>query len=221
MKNKISNTHLPIEYWENEFRNGWKNGHKPDQHLLAFLKRYGPKEPALDVGCGDGRHLVLMAQMGYQMTGLELTKHGIKTTLKKLQALELTSNVTQGDFHHLPFKDASFKTIISIQALHYNDWEGAEKSFSEIARVLKTDGYFFFRARSEKGHWRPSDEAIVDKGITRREYRGPEKFVVIVHDYTLSELEELAQKNSMKIIEAHDEDCEGMPGQWNVVFEKM
>lgn len=35
--------HLPIEYWENEFKNGWKNGHKPNCHLLSFLKRYEPK----------------------------------------------------------------------------------------------------------------------------------------------------------------------------------
>lgn len=159
--------------------------------------------------------------MGYNVTGLELTENGINNTLAKLEALDLTAKIIQGDFHQLPFPKESFEAVISIQALHYNDWHGAEKSFNEISRVLKTGGYFFFRARSEKGHWRPSDEVVPDKGITRREYRGPEKFIVVVHDYTLSELEELAQKNSLKILEAIDEDCEGRPGQWNVVFQKL
>lgn len=217
----ISIAHLPLEYWENEFKNGWKNGHKPNNHLLNFLKLYQPGKSILDIGCGDGRHLVIMAMMGYRMTGLELTENGILTTRKKLDDLDLVSHIVKGDFHYLPFKDASFDAIISIQALHYNDWAGATKSFSEISRVLKKGGYFFFRARSDKGHWRPSDEVIPDKGITRREYRGPEKFVVIVHDYTFSELRELAQKNYMQIIEALDEDNEGQPGQWNVVFKKL
>lgn len=216
-----NNAHLPIDYWENEFKNGWKNGQKPSIQLLNFLKRYEPGKTALDVGCGDGRHLIIMAMMGYKMTGLELTEHGIATTNKKLEDLDLTAKIIQGDFHHLPFPASSFELIISIQALHYNNWVGAEKSFSEIARVLKSGGYFFFRARSEKSHWRASDEVILDRGITRREYRGPEKFVVIVHDYTLNELQELARNNGLKIIEAYDENCDGQPGQWNVIFQKM
>lgn len=211
---------LPIEYWENEFKNGWKNGYKPNPHLLDFLQNYPIGPAVLDVGCGDGRHLIPMAKIGHNMTGLELTDEGIKTTLEKLNELNLQAQIIQGDFHKLPFVNEGFDSIISIQALHYNDWKGAEKCFCEISRVLKSDGYFFFRARSEKGHWRSSDEAIPDKGITRREFRGADKFVCIVHDYTLPELEELAQKNKMEIIHAHDEDDNACPGQWNVIFRK-
>ncbi|MCX6795851.1 MAG: class I SAM-dependent methyltransferase [Candidatus Falkowbacteria bacterium] len=220
MKQKIKNCLLPKEYWENEFAQGWKNGHTPNCHLLGFLNGYEIGKQILDIGCGDGRHLVPMAIAGYQMTGLELTLSGIETTQKKLADHETSAKIIQGDFHQLPFEDESFDSAISIQTLHYNDWEGARKSFREITRVLKSGGFFFFRARSERGHWRETDEAISDKGITRREYRGVEKFVVIVHDYTLSELEELASENGLTILSAHDEDQKGLPGQWNVVFQR-
>lgn len=211
---------LPVNYWENEFENGWKNGTKPNKHLLHFLGRCNPGSKILDVGCGDGRHLVLMAQQGYHMTGLELTKNGISTTKAKLKEKKLVADIIQGTFHTLPFNDYTFDHVISVQALHYNDWDGAQRSFQEISRMLPPNGLFFFRARSDKGHWRPTDEKLADNGITRKEIRGGE-FQVIVHDYTLAELKELANQNNFEIVSAIDEDEDNRPGQWNTIFKKI
>jgi ubiquinone/menaquinone biosynthesis C-methylase UbiE len=215
---------LPVHYWENEFQNDWKNGKQPNRHFLNFLKEYHPQigQKVLDIGSGDGRHLLLMAQLGYQCTGVELTESGIKTTTGKLQNYGLSAELVQTSFHNLPFEDASFHSIVSTQALHYNNWAGAKISFQEATRVLQPGGLFFFRARSDKGHWRSTDQQIPDeKGITRIETRGPEGFIVMVHDYTLEELQELAQENKLNIIDQPiDDDADGKPGQWNVVFQK-
>jgi ubiquinone/menaquinone biosynthesis C-methylase UbiE len=218
------NVILPVEYWQNEFKTGWKNGQYPDAHLLKFLEEHcpeiGPK--VLDVGSGDGRHLVPMAQLGFNMTGLELIQTGIDTTRKKLTNFGLSATLVQGDFHELPFKEESFDTVISVQVLHYNNWLGCQKAFQEISRVLKPSGFFFFRARSEKGHWRPTDCQIEDyEGITRIEARGIDKFIVMVHDYTFKELKSLASLYGFTIESSIDEDCNGTPGQWNVVFRKL
>src|SRR5680860_1194205 len=82
------NVILPVDYWENEFREGWKNGLYPNPYLLDFLKKYelqiGPK--ILDVGSGDGRHLLPLARLGYQATGLELTEAGIMASEQKLNS---------------------------------------------------------------------------------------------------------------------------------------
>lgn len=214
---------LPIGYWENEFTEGWKNGYKPNPQLLDFLRHYqgeiGPE--ILDIGSGDGRHLVLMSGMGYRLTGLELTGSGISATRCRLLDRHLDARLEQGDFHRLPFSDQQFDTVVSIQALHYNNWEGAIQSFSEASRVLKTNGLFFFRARSEKGHWRITDQKIEGQGINRLEKRGEKKFVVMVHDYTRPELDFLAMKHGLEIVgNPIDEDSDGRPGQWNVVFRK-
>jgi len=216
---------LPVGYWENEFGIGWKNGRNPDKHFLYFLERYrneiGPE--ILDVGSGDGRHLLIMARLGYCMTGLEITESGLSATQIKLRENNLSAQLIRGDFHDLPFEDGRFDSVVSTQALHYNNWPGVQKSFSEIARVLKSGGLFFFRARSEKGHWRDTDCQIEDvRGITRIETRGPEKFVVVVHDYTLEELEYLAKEYNFAIIDTPiDEDVDNKPGEWNVVFQKL
>lgn len=216
---------LPIGYWENEFITDWKNGKYPNIHFLNFLsfykKKIGPK--ILDIGSGDGRHLILMAILGYQLVGLELTKSGIKKCGEKLLQYKLPASLAEGDFHHLPFGDCSFDTTVSTQALHYNNWPGVKQSFAEISRVLKPGGFFFFRARSSKGAWRNTDRQISDeRGITRIETRGKEKFIVMVHDYTIDEIIDLAQENGLEIIgDPIDEDIDGREGQWNVVFRKF
>jgi len=219
---KIDNKMIfPIDYWENEFREGWKNGEQPNRHLLYFLEKYQSKigPEVLDIGSGDGRHLLPLARLGYQVTGLELTTAGILASQKKLNGYHNQVKLVQGVFHKLPFEKDAFDSAISVQALHYNNWSGALKSFSEISRVLKPESLFFFRARSEKGHWRSSDRKINDEGITRIEKRST-GFTVMVHDYTLIELEDLAELNNLKIISAIDEDKPGVPGEWNVVFQK-
>lgn len=216
---------LPTEYWENEFKYGWKNGESPNYHFLKFLKdhegKIGPR--ILDMGSGDGRHLLLMAQMGYELTGLELTDSGINTTLNRLRNNGLSARLIKGNFLDMPFEPASFDAVISTQVLHYNNWSGAMRSFLETSRVLKPGGLFFFRARSDKGHWRATDRRIFDeRGITRIETRGNGKFVVMVHDYTLEELEDLAYENNLEIIgDPIDEDADGKQGQWNVTFRKL
>ncbi|MHB8904228.1 MAG: class I SAM-dependent methyltransferase [Patescibacteria group bacterium] len=214
---------LPIEYWENEFRCNWKNGSYANNHFLKFLKNYkdqiGPK--VLDLGSGDGRHLILLAQLGYNVTGLELTESGINNTRCRLKNRGLTAELIQASFHEIPYENESFETVISTQALHYNNWVGVLQSFSEISRVLRPRGLFFFRARSDKGAWRETDERIPDYGITRIETRGENKFVVMVHDFTLSEIAELADKKNFDVLGIPiDEDIDGKPGQWNVVFQK-
>lgn len=193
---------LPIEYWENEFECNWKNGVNPNYYFLKFLKncqdQIGSK--ILDLGSGDGRHLLLLAQLGYNVTGLELTESGINTTRCRLNKAGLTAELIQASFHEIPYENESFDTIVSVQALHYNNWDGIKKSFSEISRVLKPNGLFFFRARSDMGAWRETDELISDHGITRIETRGEKKFIVMVHDFTRAEIFELSTENNFDIL---------------------
>jgi ubiquinone/menaquinone biosynthesis C-methylase UbiE len=139
---------LPIDYWENEFYTDWKNGKQVNSHFLKFLHNHnneiGPK--ILDIGSGDGRHLLPMTELGFKLTGLELTESGIKNCTDKLLQHNLSATLIKGDFHHLPFKDECFDSAISTQALHYNNWLGAKKSFAEISRVLKSGAFFFFQS---------------------------------------------------------------------------
>ncbi|MBT4277150.1 class I SAM-dependent methyltransferase [Candidatus Falkowbacteria bacterium] len=204
--------------WENRYQKSWGGGR--DFVFEDFLKKYktklGPK--ILDIGSGEGRHMLQLAQAGFNVVGLELTKTGIETANKKLKARKLHANLVLGDAHDLPFVNQYFDSVVSIQVFQFNDWKGAELCFSETNRVLKKKGLFFLRVKSTTAKV-PAVNKLVknDRGAT---YRTPEGNKA--HFFTAKELFCLGKKNGLKIIQ---EPIDLTPnkkeqGQWNIVFQK-
>ena len=220
MKNnkKLNNSEITKKDWEIRYRKGWGGGR--DYVFEDFLKKYKSKlgNKILDVGSGEGRHVLKLAKEGFDVVGLELTKTGTETAYKKLKRQKLNAFLVLGDSHNLPFIDEYFDSVISIQVFQFNNWTGAKSCFSEVGRVLKKRGLFFLRVKSTAAKV-PKENILIknDKGATYKTPKGN-----IAHFYTLKELESLGKKNNMKIL---DEPIDLEPnkkykGQWNIIFQK-
>jgi SAM-dependent methyltransferase len=78
---------------------------RPDENLyLVLAKRFG--SPILELACGTGRITLLLAQAGYEITGIELSPEMLEIAQEKLQQLpeEVQSRVSLNhaditDFH--------------------------------------------------------------------------------------------------------------------------
>lgn len=95
------------------------------------------KRPILDIGCGFGEFAGVffekMVEVGIDIDPKELALAAQKKKYKKL---------VWADAGHLPFKNNSFQTIISISTLeHIKD---VDQVLSEAKRVLKQGGFFIF-----------------------------------------------------------------------------
>jgi ubiquinone/menaquinone biosynthesis C-methylase UbiE len=174
--------------WEKEFKEGWGKAEQPEPRLLEFFEKYkgeiGPK--ILDIGSGEGRHLILLAKAGYNLTGLDLTEKGIKITEEKQDKEKTEAKLVRGNFHNLPFQDNSFDTIISTQAMQHNVWPGAEAAFSEAARVLKPGGLFFLRVNSDKNAIPDNAEMVKDMGRTWLRHKAGG--LGYIHSFSMEEL---------------------------------
>jgi len=99
----------------------------------------------LDVGCGLGGPCRMLAdEYNCQTTGIDLSNEYIRTATKLSELVNLNDKTTfiQGDATELPFGDKTFD-VVWTQHVQMNI-PNKKKFYSEINRVLKTDGYFLF-----------------------------------------------------------------------------
>ena len=68
----------------------------PYPELISFFSEYSNKGKILDLGCGQGRDAVPLAQLGYNVTGIDNSKVGIDqmNQIAESKKLSLTGIVT-------------------------------------------------------------------------------------------------------------------------------
>ena len=96
-----------------------------------------------DVGCGDGRNLVLFHDLGLETHGVEITNEIVTWTKQRLKVVEnIEVDIRVGTNDAIPFEDNYFDYLISWGACYYMGEQGDFGQYvNEFARVLKSGGY--------------------------------------------------------------------------------
>lgn len=50
---------------------------RPYPQFVTFMREWEPKGSVLDVGCGQGRDALFLAELGYSVTGIDASQRGI------------------------------------------------------------------------------------------------------------------------------------------------
>lgn len=112
---------------------------------VATMARWLQLQPAatlLDIGCGMGRHALALANLGYAVTGIDLSTTLLTEATKNDVHQQLT--LVQGDMRSLPFASHSFQATVNLFTSfgYFADDEDNYKVLHEIRRVLTQDGKF-------------------------------------------------------------------------------
>ena len=104
----------------------------------------------LEIGCGTGRMTEFLPMLFKKMIGIDISGSMIrlaKKRLKKYPNIELIE--TDGEI--IPLEDNSVDLAFSYLVFqHMKSRVMVEKNFKEVHRVLRTDGLFKVRIRSDK-----------------------------------------------------------------------
>ncbi len=104
----------------------------------------------LDLGCGVGRHTILMAENGFEVFATDLSVDGLEKLNEIAQDQNLKIKIEKADMVSLPFVDNSFDCLVAYHAIYHTDEVGIKKVMSEIKRVLKTGGEALITFNSQK-----------------------------------------------------------------------
>ena len=112
---------------------------KNSNALLPAIIKYTPASAKiLEAGCGMGQWVMVLDQMGYNITGLDFSE----STIEKLQAEYPNLQFVVGDVTDFEFKDESFDAMLSWGVIEHFE-EGPSQALSEAYRVLSKDGISF------------------------------------------------------------------------------
>ncbi len=115
------------------------------RHLVVReLKKYHPSGVLVDVGCGPGYLIAVMAESlpHLCLIGVDVAQEMIRQASSNISSAEISGKVEfrQGNVQELPFEDNAVDFVVSTFSLHH--WSQPEQALREIRRVLKPQGQF-------------------------------------------------------------------------------
>ena len=114
------------------------------------LKRDGART-VLDLGCGAGRHSILLGKQGFQVVALDISETALKTLDGRLKAASIAKvALVKHEMLDLPFIDGYFDGIVCTNVLHHGRIVEIKRTVGEIRRVMRKGASAFIVALSEK-----------------------------------------------------------------------
>ena len=124
----------------------------PNESLIQFLaSRYFDRSIAerktirvLEVGCGSGANIWMIAKEGFDAYGIDSSQEGIALAQTHLNGKwGVLATLQVGLFTKLPYTTAYFDAVVDVVSLQHLSLADSSIALAEIIRVLKPNGTFF------------------------------------------------------------------------------
>ena len=164
----------------------WKNPSIESYYLLNRWSTLGEKK-FLDLGCGLGRHSVLFAKNGFDVSCFDISEEAVNRTKAWCEEEGLKCDYKVGDMLKLPYPDNSFDCILCRNVISHTDTEGMHIIIDELKRVLKENGECYLTLGSkETWGFKQEDWPLKDPNTRLRMEEGPEYMIPHFYaDYNL------------------------------------
>jgi ubiquinone/menaquinone biosynthesis C-methylase UbiE len=128
------------DYWDCTKEHAFfKNDAEEEVWRKSLHEEFGVERlKILDVGTGNGSLALLLAEMGHDVVGIDISKGMLSVARKKAKERGINPDLRIGDAESLDFEDKSLDAVVSRIVLWTLPHPG--KAISEWGRVLKPGG---------------------------------------------------------------------------------
>lgn len=194
-----------IDYWE-------KLLEKPSKSYLQLFKQernylrknITSNQKVLDIGCGDGRNILSIADITETITGVDIDPKAVEDT--KQNTVQYSKiKIMRGNVTRLPFRDKSFDVaIFSMTLVNLDDKK--VKALSEMKRIIKNEGKIIISVYSENALRERKKMYEQVKVPIKSEWNGKFTFEIegfVSEQFSINEITQMTEPISLKIV-----DCE-------------
>lgn len=103
----------------------------------------------LDIGCGEGKDAVYMAQRGFDVTAFDITESGIRKTKRLAEMRGVSVNAFVADINDFD-PEGPFDMIYSTGTIQYLRDENKAAFFDKLNRITAENGLVYFNVFVEK-----------------------------------------------------------------------
>ena len=149
----------------NRHRDFWNKEYQTSEHLALsniasedlqkftrFLERgykrefLNPRSKALDLGCGNGRNLIFLAEnFGMQGIGYDISDVAISEAKKASEGMPIEYEI-RSIAQPLPLPDESVMLTLDMMTSHFLKKKEREALRDEVLRTLRPHGWLFFKS---------------------------------------------------------------------------
>lgn len=144
----------------------------PTPHVVRLVEKAGPGRGrrALDLGCGEGRHTILLARKGYDVTAFDLEPLALEKARAAVRKAGLKARYQAGDALNPGFEDGAFDLVLDYGCFHHvvtRDWPRYRR---QIARLLAPGGRLILSVFSTKFRHHPGERRTRNWLVHRNHY---------------------------------------------------
>ena len=123
----------------------------PNEELLRFFGAYyfaltpevRKRVRVLEVGCGSGANLWMIAREGFEAHGIDLSPEGLMLCEQMLRKWDTAASLKQGDMTVLDYENGFFDVVVDVFSSYCMPEKQFDRFLDEVSRVLKPGGRFF------------------------------------------------------------------------------
>ncbi len=146
-------------------------------NTMKYIEKYlEPDVKIIEIGAGTGRYSVALAEMGYDVTAVELVSHNIEAMKKKIKSNH-NIKVFQGNACDMSrFEDESYDIVLLLGPMyHLFNEDDKHKALSEAIRITKPNGVIFASYCNNdtsvyKFFYTGRIHSFLDKGLIKDDY---------------------------------------------------
>jgi len=132
--------------WEQIFRKQDWGSKEPFPRFFEVVKHFLVHEckHILDLGCGNGRHLIQFLKEGLDVVGMDISISALRLAWKWAREEKIKAKLLQADMRlFFPFQEGVFDGVFSNQVIHHARIADVRRTISEIYRILGSGGWAF------------------------------------------------------------------------------